>query len=79
MSEVELRSYKYERHGRSCSADFFPFVDSEPRHDINSCDFCIHYNETPTCEKAKEIGEKADDKLYLFCGAICGYFEWRRG
>jgi hypothetical protein len=71
--KVELHPYEYTKEGRHHSADFFPFVDGKPRPDLNHCSYCIFDNGTDECEKAKRI-TKSDDKLYLFCGNICGYF-----
>lgn len=71
---IELKSYQWkDESGRHYSADFFPFIDGEPAHDINDCRHCIHDNGTGECEAAKTL-PRGDNKLYLFCGSICGYF-----
>jgi hypothetical protein len=72
--KVELKPHRWREAGRNMRADFFPFVDGEPRHDINHCQYCVYDNGTGECEKAK-IVKKDDEKLYLFCGSICGYFQ----
>ena len=72
--KVELKPYSWEINGELYRSDFFPFVDGIPRKDLASCNNCIFDNGTDECEKTKEIRNKKDDKLYLFCGAICGYF-----
>jgi len=75
---IELRPHKWEDRGEHYSADFFPFVDGIPRYDLANCDHCI-FGETiqdGLCNKAREVGDKKDSRLYLFCGPICGYFVW---
>lgn len=70
--EIHPHSWK-SRYSSRFRADFFPFVDGVPRYDLKceDCDFYIDDN--TDCRKAKEIG--TDDKLYPFCGPICGYFK----
>lgn len=71
---VEIRPHEWvDNYGRRCRADFFPFVDGQPRYDID-CEYCRYFrgygNE---CAKWAETG--GDDLIYNFCGPICGYFE----
>ncbi|MED0759109.1 hypothetical protein P4S93_18295 [Aneurinibacillus thermoaerophilus] len=69
---LEIKSYRWQERGEKYAADFFPFVDGEPRHDLN-CGDCIHYIEGGDCKKVQEEGE--DDLCYPFCGPICGKFQ----
>ena len=77
MSVLEIKPYKEVVNGETCRSDFFAFVDGKPRPDIN-CRDCIHFVDDETnCLKAQEVG--ADDKIYPFCGQICGYFDLKDG
>lgn len=72
MSALEIRPYQWQERGETYRADFFPFVDGEPRHDID-CEMCEKYRgEGSDCAQSIEHG--SDDLLYLFCGPICGHF-----
>ncbi|NGQ95043.1 hypothetical protein G3578_07570 [Brevibacillus sp. SYP-B805] len=71
MEGLEIRPHKWD----NCKADFFPFVDGEPRHDLANCCHCVHFiNYETNCRKVQEVGDEGDDKIYPFCGPICGYF-----
>ena len=70
--KLELKPHKWKEGDRNCAGDFFPFVDGEPKPEIANCCYCTHYVEGGDCKKGKEV--VADDKLYAFCGPVCGYF-----
>jgi len=78
VNTIKLKPHDYKLNGENIHADFFPFVKGKPRYDLNSCDHCMFDNGTGECEKAKKIKGQSDDKLYLFCGNICGYFELQK-
>ena len=41
------------------------------------CDRCIHNNDDKDCDMAftKDGNIRSDDKMYAFCGNVCGYFD----
>lgn len=72
MSVLEIRPHQWRTRGENYGADFFPFVDGQPRHDID-CEMCQKYRgEGSDCAQLAEHG--VDDLLYPFCGQICGHF-----
>lgn len=75
MIKVEIKSYTWKgEKGENYRSDFYPFVDGIPRHDID-CKDCIYFKgKEENCLKVKETGGR-DEKIYPFCGSICGYFE----
>lgn len=78
--EIEIKKHHWEEYGESYFADFFPFVDGKPRHDLNNCENCVFWNfddKLGICDKARELNGESDDRLYPFCGDICGYFKLR--
>jgi len=79
MGNLELRKHTWEISGERHSADFFPFIDNIPRFDLANCDHCIYGGSIlgGYCDKGREMKDKNDSKLYLFCGPVCGYFELR--
>jgi len=72
--EIEIKPYKWKEHGRTISADFFPFIDNKPRHDLANCEKCIYFLPESDCQKSSDLDP---GKLYLFCGPICGHFMLR--
>jgi hypothetical protein len=71
---VVIEPYSWMERGECYRSDFFPFVNGEPRFDI-TCRNCMHFRGGDVdCVKATEVGEQGDDKIYPFCGVICGYF-----
>ena len=78
---IELKPHRWDEGEKHHRADFFPFVDGIPRHDLANCDQCVFGKtiQDGTCDKGREVGDKKDSRLYLFCGPICGYFEMEVG
>lgn len=76
--QIEIKSHSWiGRDGAKYHADFFPFIDGKPDYSID-CEQCVHSNQNnpdTDCDKAKEI--VSDEKIYPFCGPICGYFKMR--
>ena len=70
--KLELKPHRWKEDGRNCAGDFFPFVDGDPAPEIADCCYCTHFVENEDCKKAGQVG--ADDKLFAFCGPVCGYF-----
>jgi len=71
--KVTVGPHKWEdEHGKH-SAAFYPFINGRACPALAHCHFCRFYaGEDTKCRKAQEVGE--DDKLYSFCGPVCGYF-----
>ena len=74
-TKLEIKPHKWEEKGESYSSDFFPFIGDEPRHDLADCQHCEFYIPESNCQKVSKI---PDNKLYPFCGNICGYFVLNR-
>ena len=74
---MKIKPHKWiDKAGHLVRSDFFPFIDNKPRYDLNNCENCIFYlGAGEKCQKAWQIPDVGDDKLYLFCGDICGYFQ----
>lgn len=59
---------------RKDNRQFKVFKDGKPTS--TGCDKCMHYRGEKDCGMARDKkGEyRSDDKMYLFCGSVCGYF-----
>lgn len=69
---IEIKRYEWYHNGEHYYADFFPFKDGIPRHDIG-CEQCTHFRGEENCEVAQKI--ESDENLYPFCGQVCSYFK----
>jgi len=71
---IEIKPHKWDEHGHHYKASFFPFVDGKPRRDLANCELCEFYIPDGHCRKEHLI---PNEKGWLFCGPICGYFALR--
>lgn len=72
---IEIKSHRWEERGERYGADFFVFVDGEPRKDLSDCKNCRHFNgHGIDCKKFQEVGTDGDYLMYPFCGPVCGHF-----
>ena len=76
MRELEIKPHQYKEHGQNYKADFFPFVNGKPRRDLANCELCVFYIPDGHCRKEHLI---PNEKGWLFCGPICGYFDEKEG
>ncbi len=74
--EPKRMNYRYEEGNppRKCTAPWVACVGGEPDPSINCETHCVHYHEGRDCDMAHYAG---GDKLWAFCGPVCGYFETR--
>ena len=72
---IEIRHHEWKERGENYASPFFVWLDGEPRFDLSDCAKCRHYRNDEPCAMAVQVGDKGDDKLYPFCGRVCGYFE----
>ena len=72
---LEIKSHKWTENGERHESPFFVFLDGQPRFDLSDCSKCRHYRYDDDCVMAIKVGKSGDDKLYPFCGRVCGYFE----
>ena len=71
---MELKRHEWMAEGERHVSPFFVWVDGKPRFDLSDCAMCGHYRGEEPCAMAVEVGDDGDDKLYPFCGRVCGYF-----
>ena len=71
--DITIQSHSWEESGKNYHSDFFVFVDGKPSFELSDCIKCQHYIEYGDCKIAREKG--CDDKIYPFCGRVCGYFK----
>jgi hypothetical protein len=72
---LEIRRHEWEERGENHASPFFVWVDEQPRFDLSDCEKCRYYRGDDPCAMAVKVGDKGDDKLYPFCGHVCGYFD----
>ena len=70
---MEIRHHEWKVGDEKHVSPFFVWVDGKPRFDLD-CTVCGHYRGDDPCEMAVKVGDEGDDKLYPFCGRVCGYF-----
>ena len=72
--KYEVKPHTWREKGECFHSDFFVFVDDKPRLDLSNCAKCSYFNGKYACSMAK-LAEDDDDKIYPFCGVVCGYFD----
>lgn len=73
--QIEIKRHEWKERGENHASPFFVWVGGEPRFDLSDCAKCRHYRGDDSCAMAVQVGDKGDDKLYPFCGKVCGYFD----
>jgi len=66
------------REVRKTKEGFYVFVNGIKDESID-CDECVYYKNGEkdgfcSMSKTKDGKYRCDDKLYLFCGKVCGYW-----
>ena len=72
---LEIKRHEWKENGENHASPFFVWVDGQPSFVLSDCDKCRHYRGDDPCAMAVKVGVGGDEKLYPFCGRVCGYFD----